>query len=247
MQIRSLCVVLGFALLLSHCGQASKKSQEAPLSEPAPSGEVNNEEAPTSPSIENSNEAQPQTSEESSESSEKTETSEVPAEAPKEKTCEQRWQDHVALNTVGKFTHHRSQVDKVFGGRPSRSESETEQKIVSSDDSAVETEIVSKIGGQSFTSRSKMTKQQFTDACNQSPGNATQPESGTEAGVVVPAGKFDTRWVIVKSSTAAAELETKTWFYDAANGDTILVKSLSSMKMAAGEQTTEMVLVSTNR
>jgi hypothetical protein len=255
--------------LIASCGQSKSKSSQSPQQNraehqaesveeaaqqsPEAHGEPSNQETETGLSVtpsENSNPAEEST-EESSAPAESTPTEESKSEKESttagELTCEQRWSKYVDLNPVGKFVEHKSLVEKNFGGRPTTSESATGQKIVASSDDAVETEVTSKIGAQVFTSKSVLTKIQFIEACQKPAEQSPQVETGTEDAVEVPAGKFDTRWVIVRSQVAGTSIETKTWFHDLENGDTLMIKSVAMMKMSIGEQKTETLLVSTNR
>ncbi len=63
-----------------------------------------------------------------------------------------------------------------------------------------------------------------------------------------PAGTFfETRWTKIVTEVNGTKVQTQSWFVNTEDGDAVLVKSVSEMTMAAGEQKTVMILVASNR
>jgi hypothetical protein len=99
---------------------------------------------------------------------------------------------------------------------------------------------------QNSVTTEKTTKQEFLASCGAAP--ATPLEKGAER-VTVPAGTFDTEWVLSKSSGEGAEGTSKVWLTTLSSGESLMVKMVveSSSSRSSGPGSMLSELMETNK
>jgi hypothetical protein len=232
--ISRLLVIAASAFLLTNCGDDQPTKKNNSVTPPAGeentgnTGSGNQEGTTTAPT------------------GEETKKEENKVEAPKALTCDEQWANYVKLNVAGNYAKYKTDTVSKFGANETKNSSEMKMTVISSDDTSVKMETESKVGAQVFKSNSEFTKTQFMTGCEK-PAEAVSTEKGEEAGVDVPAGKFDTVWFITKTEQNGMKSNTKSWSTKLANGDMLLIKSETQSQSAQMTMSSKMVLVETNR
>ncbi len=171
----------------------------------------------------------------------------TPASPPAAPTCEQRWDNYVAANSVGKFAKYSSESIVTVGSNVTNTKTEFSTIVTASSTDEVTMETETESGGQPYKSSSTMTKSQFIEGCKKPAATNQSTETGSETGVKVPAGTFDTTWTITTSNKSGTEMQTKIWMTVRPSGESLFIKSVVQSNNTTATVNATTVLTETNR
>lgn len=139
-------------------------------------------------------------------------------------SCEAQWADYVRHNAAGSFAMYRMTTTFDVDGQAGSMVMTNTQRVVQSTSDSVTIENTLTSDFQNSVTTETTTKQEFLESC----GNADEVpplQKGTER-VTVPAGTFNTEWVLTRATDEGIQGTSKVWFATLASGESLMVKML---------------------